>query len=546
MNVLDFDNHFYGRAPILETLKKRLLGIKDGYRQNVALLGSRHIGKTSILKKLVRDHEDAQTILIYLDLEGRDFNHFTQLLSKSVLYHYQKSRNQPVHEDLKILCAACQPSIPQTVGLIEAVGGLMQDNKYLEAYHALLSVPEIFAHESGVALALILDEFQSMEQWDIPEVFSHLGKRIMTQKNVLYIASSSYPVYAQSILTEKLSLLFGNFEVIPVNSFDFSNSVQFLDVNLSSIKTGLHLKNFLADFTGGHPLYINILSQELIALAGVHRQEEAYAPLVVQAIENCVFNPWGVLSRHFELVVHTLNRGKSSQGVVSSVLIGLAQGNHKISELVAVTQLKQAQVQQRLNILMEAAIVEKNGSYYHLQDKLFKYWIQYVFERRMKAVDLEPGRQRKVFKEELTKAVAEFQSVARKDLTSRVSELMHKFDNEAFELNGRRYKLSMFSDVTPVKLRLGAGSFGDALMAQGQEGSWLIVLKKDPVLEGDMNALVSAIKDLPQKPSRCVVVSLSGLDETAKIRALQEKFWIWNEEDINALMHLYDEPYLIR
>ena len=42
------------------------------------------------------------------------------------------------------------------------------------------------------------------------------------------------------------------------------------------------------------------------------------------------------------------------------------------------------------------------------------------------------------------------------------------------------------------------------------------------------------------------MVSLSGLDDSAKVRALQEKLWVWNEEEVNSLMHLYDEPYIVR
>jgi len=32
----------------------------------------------------------------------------------------------------------------------------------------------------------------------------------------------------------------------------------------------------------------------------------------------------------------------------------------------------------RINALLEANIVERNGNYYHIKDKLFSYWIKYV------------------------------------------------------------------------------------------------------------------------------------------------------------------------
>ena len=545
MNIIDYDKAFFGRQNILDILRKRLLGLKEGYRQNVALLGSRTIGKSAIVQKLIAEHDDRAIIILYLDLESRDFNYFTRQFVKSLLYHYLKNQNLPIQEDLKLLCLASKGMIPQTVAAIEAIEGLLADGKTAEVYAALLGLSDIFCAESGKALVLIFDEFQNLSTFGIPEVFAEFGKRVMTQKNCLYVVTSSYQEQARLILSEKLSLLFGNFEIIPVEAFSATVSQQLIDRHLSGIKIGLQLKNFIADFTGGHPLYINILCQEMICLSGVYRQEEIYAPILSQSVENLLFNPWGVLSRHFELLVLELCRGKS-EVILTSILMAIAQGKHRVADLAEYLTLKPSQVNQRVNALLSADIVEKNGNYFHIKDKLFKYWIKYVYERRLKSIDLESGKSRKMFKEELAKAVNDFQMVARKDLAARMVDLLHKFDSEAFELVGRRYKLSMFREITPVKLRLGAGNFIDAINAQAEDGQWLVILKKDPVHENELNALIEEMKKMSPKPQRAVIVSLSGLDDNAKIRALQEKLWVWNEEELNTLMHLYDEPYIVR
>ena len=70
---------------------------------------------------------------------------------------------------------------------------------------------------------------------------------------------------------------------------------------------------------------------------------EIYAPIVTQAIENVIFNPWGVISRHFELQINALTVGKSA-GRLSHLLCALAQGKHKISDLCEGLQLKTSQV----------------------------------------------------------------------------------------------------------------------------------------------------------------------------------------------------------
>jgi predicted transcriptional regulator len=545
MNLIDFDHNFYGRRSVLELLKKRVMGLKEGYRQNVALLGNRYIGKTALLHRLMSQMEEQDVFFLYLDLENRDFDYFAIQFTKSLLYNFLKTENLPLQEDLKLLCAAAKDRLPRTVFLVQAIEGLTAQGKVLEAYHMILSLPEIFTQETGKSVILIFDEFGHLENFNIPEVFTELGKRIMTQKNCLYIVASSNPQQTKTILSEKLSLLFGNFEIVPLEPFNFSEAQGLIDHNLEGVKIGLHLKNFIADFTGGHPLYINLLCQELICLSGVYSQDEIYAPIITQAIENVIFNQWGVISRHFELQINALTSGKCT-GTAVKVLGALAEGKHKISDLSENLKLKASQVGSRVNALQDSNIVERNGNYYHIKDKLFSYWIKYVYQRRIRVIDLEVGRSRKQFKEEIGRALNDFGMVARKDLSMRIADLMHKFDNESFVLCGRRYKLTAFSDIKVLKLRTGTGNYFDAISAESQEGGWLVVLKKDPVLDSDLSGILEEIKKLDPKPQRSVIVSLSGLDENAKVRALQEKLWIWDEDQLNSLMHLFDEPIIVR
>lgn len=545
MNLIDFDHNFYGRRSVLEVLKKRVMGLKDGYRQNVALLGNRYIGKTALLQKLMSEMEEQDVLFIYLDLENRDFDHFAAQFTKGLLYNYLKKENLPLQEDLKLLCLMAKDRLPRTVFLIQAIENFITQGKTLEAYHMILSLPEVMTQETGRSVVLIFDEFGHLENFNIPEVFVELGKRIMTQKNCLYIVASSSPQQTETILSEKLSLLFGNFEIVPLEPFNFSEAQGLIDHNLEGVKIGLHLKNFVADFAGGHPLYINLLCQELICLSGVYAQQEIYAPIVTQAIENVIFNPWGVISRHFELQVNTLTVGKNA-GLTVSLLGLLAQGKHKISDLSENLRLKASQVNLRINALQDSNIVERNGNYYHIKDKLFSYWIKYVYQRRLRVIDLEVGRSRKQFKEEINRALNDFGMVARKDLSVRIMDLMHKFDNESFVLCGRRYKLTAFRDIKVLKLRIGTGNYFDAISAESQEGVWLVVLKKDPVHDNDLNGILEEIKKLDPRPARSVIVSLSGLDENARVRALQEKLWIWDEDQLNSLMHLFDEPIIVR
>lgn len=544
MNSIDFDNNFFGRKSVLEVLKKRVLGLKEGYRQNLALIGSPYVGKTTILRKFIKDIDDDQLVCVYLDLENKDFYYFSHQYIRSLLIHYIRLNQLQEYDDLNLILTSLRPHLPQTVKVIEQILRLIDKEKIAEAYRMLIAVPDLFTAETGLFCLIVLDEFHHLEALSIPECFQELGNKVMTQKKCLYVITSSFEERANKILSEKLSLLFGNFETLQVLPFEFKASQDFVESNLPGLSIGVQLKSFLADFTGGHPLYMTLICQEIINLGAIHGQTEVYVPLLTQALENVVFNRWGVLSRHFELIVNKLSSGKGNREV-NALLISLANGRHKVSELVNCMETKQATTKKKIQRLIEKDVVGRNGNYYFLKDKLFRYWIKYVYQRRLKEIDPAQGHQTDRFKEEIHVAVTHFQNTFAKDFSVRLTELLYCFDNESFQINGRKYKLPMFQSIEPVKMGPD-GSCLDVIRAVNEEGQWLVALKQEPVAESDVHLFLQEVKKMAYKPQKCVLVSLGDMDENTRVRALQERMWIWNQGDINALMTLYDKPNVVK
>jgi AAA+ ATPase superfamily predicted ATPase len=537
-------DHFCGRKDVLGFIRKRVGDLKEGYRQNLALIGSRHIGKSSILHKFLNDLDDNNVIPVYLNLENRDLHYFVSKATRTFLYQYAKVRGLPLQETLPLLAETVRPTIPHTADAALEAAALVEKGKWAEAYEAVLRLPDVLIKESGLSCVFILDEFHQLEDFGVEEPFKALADSITMQKGCLFIITSSYEELAKKILAEKLTLLFGNFEIIAVQPFDLKASQNFIECRMGDVRIGLSLRNFLSDFTGGRPLYLDILLQELINLSAIYKQQEVYAPLVVQATENLVFSRWGSLSRYFELIVDRLCAGRANR-MVMDILFALANGTHKVKDMIELTGAKQGQVTQKLTYLVDQDIVEKNGTYFYIKDKLLRYWVKYVFERRVKSVDMEPGRSHKEFKDEVTRAINEFQVTSRKDLSTRVIELVRCFENELLSLRGQLYKLPAFTDIKALKIKSRGGNYFDVLQAQTEEGLWLLVLRKDPVAECDINAVAEEARKMGIRSRRCVIVSLSDLDDAAKLRALEERMWIWNEPELNSLMNLYDKPYIV-
>ncbi|MBF0521560.1 MAG: ATP-binding protein [Candidatus Omnitrophica bacterium] len=545
MKYIDLEHNFFGRTDILKLLKRRVVDLKDGYRQNVALLGSPHVGKSSILKNFILNFEDECITSIYLDLENKDSQYVYSKFCGSLLFNHLQSKGLPVQEDLNLLLETAQKHIPQTVQVIKKVREDFAQRKLKDSFLGLLTLSEVYTNETSKYCILILDEFQNLEDILGEHAFQDLGKKIMTQKKCFYLFASSYKAAAQKILSEKLSLLFGNFEMIHVGTFDLKTSQEFIAHNLKDVKASVQLKHFLTDFTGGHPLYLNLVCKELMNLSAVYKQDEIYMPLLAQAVENTLFNRWGVISRHFELMINDLCYGKDNR-VVSSILMALSNGQHKQEDIFENTGVNKTQIRQKMTRLMEQGIVVKNGQFHYLQDKLFKYWVKYVYQKRLKDVELSPDKQKKEFKEEFGRSMESIRLSSSRDFSSRVVDLLHCFDNESFDLNGRKYKLPVFREVVPFKLKNDGGASLDMIKAKTDDSWWVIALKKDSVVENDVNAIISESKQLGVKPDRCVIISLADLEENARLKALQEKFWIWNEGELNTLLTVFDKPYILK
>ena len=86
----------------------------------------------------------------------------------------------------------------------------------------------------------------------------------------------------------------------------------------------------------------------------------------------------------------------------------------------------------------------------------------------------------------------------------------------------------------------------NVIRALTADNIWLIVFKDDPFAEADVNAVLEESRKTGHRPHKRLIISLNKLDENTRVKALQEKFWIWGEEDVNTLLTLFDKPYIVR
>ena len=113
MSIIELDR-FYGRKSVLDLLKRRVLDLRDGYRQNIAFVGLRHTGKTMMLERFIADLDAPDIITIYVDLENADLNHVFYKFAGSILFHFARNKGLPLNDDLNLLLKTTETHLPRT------------------------------------------------------------------------------------------------------------------------------------------------------------------------------------------------------------------------------------------------------------------------------------------------------------------------------------------------------------------------------------------------------------------------------------------------
>lgn len=537
--------NFFGRQSIIDLLHRRVVDLKEGYRQNIALLGPEFIGKTYILEEFLSQLNDERIIPVYIDLKDTDFRNFVQKFSGRFLFSFLRNKKFAPGDNLEVLLEEAQKFIPSTCQQIKKVlQNLLKDRRF-EAYRDLLSVAEIFEQETGDFCLIALDEFQNLEEFNLPNAFQELGKKIMVQKKSIYIFTSSLKNKARKILSERLSLLFGNFEVVEVGPFSIKTNLEFIEQALEGYFLEKSYKNFLVDFTAGHPFYLGAICKQLVTNAKQDGQKNIFLNILIDSLEEILFDEWGLLNLHFSKIVSSLGTKKNREAALL-ILLSINAGNNKLPLILEDPALNKTALSSRLKQLEELSVLTKNGNLFFITDKLFAFWLKFVYQRKQKSLSVSIAVIGMDFKNDLRQRINSFIQISGNELGERITDLLQSFDNELFQLNGRKHKLPSFTSISPLNFNVKISQNLKGLIAYTPSDQWAVVFKEGMILDTDVVAFLDSIKEFKNQISRRVVISINEIETNARLRALQEKMWIWNSADLNFILNLYGKPYIVK
>jgi len=532
---------FFGREDVLKVLEKRMNALQGGYRQNVALTGQMLAGKSSIIRQFLATMRSASLVPVYIEVVPESFPFFASKFIATLLHNYLALCGREPAKNVPELMKAAESVIPHTILAAKRVQHAVSRKKYNDAYRKLLNLTSILKKETGKSCIVIFDEFHNLEFTRIKNPYFHFGRIIMIQKDTMYIVSSSQKNTIKKILSEKLALLYGNFEIIEISGFDFATARSFLKQKLGSAALDARYADYLIDFTDGNPFYLGVMARKLASIAARKGGVAVGPDEIEEAFTELMHNTSGTINQYFTNTIMSLMEKDLRRDYVD-LMIALSHGRDRLKDIASWFGRRNVSgFSAKLGRLMELDIVSKNGIFYDLQDRVMKFWLRTVYHRRISAlVDDIAGRE-SAFREELRADLTEYLDACRGDTMERTRDLLMAFDGEIAEIAGKKRHLPRFAKTEILRY----GGMEDMVGYDCRDRYWVFQVNKKRLDEASVANFIERYYPMKDRISRKICVALDGVDENALLLAKEKCVWVWELADINELMKIYKKHRIV-
>ncbi|MFA5286937.1 MAG: ATP-binding protein [Candidatus Omnitrophota bacterium] len=524
---------FFDRKVYLDILQKRVSGLKDNYRQNIAIIGDELVGKTSLIFKFIDNFHDNRIILVYIDTRFESLSSFAKRFIGILLYNFLNNSGIILKEDLGFLIHKSSSYIPKTVEKINLILNNLAKKRTANIFSELMSLCENIHAETEKSCVVIFDEFQNLEGLGYKNLYRDWSRLLIANKNTMYMIISSMKFRAKEILSKDLSLLFGNFEVITVEPFDIKSSSEYLKLKLAGLNIVNPLRDFIVHFTGGYPMYLEVISEALLRNRGID---------LAETLEDSLFSASGVLNQRFSNYMKRFSDHSAGNDYIA-ILYLISSGRNKIKDIAHILHKKKSELALRVSHLLGLDTITRSGDFLKINDRVFSFWIKFVYQEKLQALTFDAKNQKAKFRDQIETMIQEFMVSAQKPLMERMSELFKLFEDEMLQVEKKKIRLNHFREIKPLEFK--SRMLKNGLIGRSNDSLWIIAVKAELISEEDIVEFSKECRKYRHKLQRKVIVTLNEIDTNTRLRALEEKIWAWDVNSLNQILDLYSRPRVI-
>jgi len=528
-----YGEDFFDREEILSLLERRLISFKQGDKRNIALVGLRKMGKTSILLEFKRRLTDTDVIPIFVYLKPEEITTFAHRFIGALLYEFLKRRGVDPDEDFEQLLSLAIEHAPKTAAVILRLRQTFQTMPKENLFHSVLDLPNILRQETGVYPIVIFDEFQRFLEYRIDSPFDIVRERLFEHKGVLYLIAGSAVSIMEEILASD-SPLYGHFESILVSGFSYETSKLFINEKLMGINLPQIHQNFLVTLTEGHPFYLDLLTFRIKDISQREQLRNVPQSVIIEALAWEIFSTNGTIYLHLRDLIDRSLDGRGYATYIA-ILQALAEDARTLTDIANKLNKTAPEISKQVRRLCDIDLLNKVEATYVFKDPLLSLWLKYVYALREESFVPELSLKLQQFKTNLEQMLASFKAEISKGNEARIRELFSLFNGETVSIASRRLTLPKFDEVTPRQIE---GEEFD-LVARKNSQHWVAEIKSGNVIAKDVNHYAGKLEKLPFVPDERILICLYGIENQAIAAAQQENIWVWGLSSVNLLMKLF-------
>ncbi len=345
----------------MDLLDRNTNSFKKGAAKNIALLGSRKSGKTSIVKEHIKNVKDVVTV--YIDLEKISLNpeNFSIEFIGNIIFHYLK---KPLNEYKKFLLLENLLKIEHELKSKNAYSLIKTiENELLKIkpgqrllVESAFKFAEALGNESNRKFLIVLDNFENLLDLNnftqVKDVLSVINFEV---QNVSYIATSS-------AIKESLSSL-NKFECYEIKNLEKSETAELIKSIIEKAEQKTIDEIFA--LSNGNPLITILISKKYNEIRNAKR---AFFIELLQK-NNSIYNYCN------ESLGYYYNRARG-QTLLKTILKIIANEELRLSEIAKKVYRSAPVTKSILERLMDVDIIYKKDNKFYFADNVLRIWLK--------------------------------------------------------------------------------------------------------------------------------------------------------------------------
>lgn len=525
------------RTKEYQILEKRINSFLQGYKQNLALLGPSFSGKTHLIETFLENNLlSKKFIFLYTDLEFSTFPNFTFQVFSSLLFYYLKQKEKFINDyNLDTLILESQEFIPKTIEKIKSILTLSH-SKERASWEQIAQVLDTFTDETQQKLIFVIENFTLLKNFS-KKFLLDLAKYITLQKNIMFIFISRRKKEAENILSEELNLIFGSFEKIYLGNFSPYYALTYLNNKLGN-RLEISFKKFLIELTDGFPLYLEIITNELLKVPKEKIEFESF----IKKLSYLLNSEKSCLYQIFKGKLNLIKQNLKNIFLINPLLILISSGYTRKKELASLLKTDSKNLNNKLSKLTELNILNKNGSFYFLPNKLFSFWLSSVFKIEIELPLVLYNDKEKIIEKKIKEKFEESEEARKKDSFQRFLELVQLFKDDTIKTGKKLISLPHIKRLKIVPARNKNMKF---IIGEAKRYYLILAFKEDIAQDTDILEFSTRCSYFRNKQPKKIFITLGGADYTAKLLAKEKRLYFWEREEVNFLLKLYNKPLII-